>query len=72
MEMCNRRRVSQKDKDFFWSLVKTHKDNIVKDPMVATDAPKEICMIAIKEPRSTKGDSYDCNQRAPIVSLLVL
>lgn len=47
-------------------------DNMIKDHMVATEAPKEIFMIAIKEPLGTKGDLYDCNHRAPIVSLLIL
>lgn len=45
--------------------------NMIKDPMVAMDAPKESFIIAIKEPLYAKGDLYDCNQGAPIVSLLV-
>lgn len=54
---------------FFWYPVKTQTYNIIiKDPMVAMDAPKEIFMIAIKEPLCIKGDLYDCNHRAPIVS----
>ena len=51
----------------------THNTNIIiKDSMVAMDVPKEIVMIAIKEPLCNKGDLYDCNHRGPIVSSLIL
>lgn len=79
MEMCNGGRFRRTNCGFF--LVPCHNSNtqkpkqsyffssnIIEDPMVAMDAPMEIFMIAIKEPLCTKGDLYDCNHRAPIVS----
>lgn len=68
------RKMCQRDKVWFCSVFLQLCENsqisniIIKDPMEAMDAPKEIFMIAIKEPLSAKGDLYDCNQRAPVVS----